>query len=72
MASVLSQPKTPVVDEVTPYKIGILILIDEYCKILKRKLDGDLPLDEIMSEEQERELLISLLHLVQVCDSQTG
>ena len=67
MASIpTSQPKKSLRDQVTPYKIGILILVDEYCKVIGRKAACDLRPEEVMCEEEERELMITLLHLVQV------
>lgn len=60
-----SETKKNLVDQVTPYKIGVLLLIDEYCRVLARMVNGQYQLTDIMSESQERELMICLLHLVQ-------
>ena len=59
--------KRPQRDQVTPYKLAMLMLVQEYCETMIEDRQQIL-LDEenVYSEKEERELMFTLLQLLQV------
>ena len=57
-------------DQVTPHKVTILLLIQEYCtrvfqqNTLSSSMIGDLP--DMYTQKEERDLLFAMLKLMQV------
>ena len=58
--------RKPMKDQVSPYKIALLIMIDEHCKMMTKRKKGEL-VDEYYTDAAECTLMITMLQLVQVC-----
>ena len=53
-------------DQVTPYKLALLVLLDEHCKIASQLRNGITISTEWYSDAEELIFLTTLLNLVQV------
>ena len=62
-----SAGKKPLKDQVTPYKMSLLVLVSNYCRHTSQLREQILEdTDNIYSEHEEREIMFTILQLLQV------